>query len=99
MVAKKTSDDFTLILKLKKSSSSKSFILFIALSTNASGHGSLYFSSNFFSRDPELTPIRIEQSLSFAALRISLTRSLEPILPGLILKHCAPEVAASIALL
>ena len=71
----------------------------MALSTNASGHGSLYFSSNSLPRDPELTPIRIEQSLSFAALRISRTLSLEPILPGLILKHCAPEIAASIALL
>ena len=32
-----------------------------ALSTNASGHGSLYFSSNFFSRDPALIPNLIEQ--------------------------------------
>ena len=99
MVVKKTSDDLTLILKLKKSSSSKSFILFKALSTNASGHGSLYFSSKAFSKDPALTPILIEQLLSFAALRISLTFSFEPIFPGLILKQCAPEVAASIALL
>ena len=70
-VDKKTSEDLTLILKLKKSSSSKSLILLIALSTKASGHGSFYFSSNDFSIEPALTPILIEQLLSFAALRIS----------------------------
>ena len=53
---------FTLILKLKKSKSSKIFIFNIALSTNASGQGSLYFSSKFLSNDPPLTPILIEQS-------------------------------------
>ena len=89
----------TLILKLKKSSSSKIFILFFALSTNASGHGSLYFSNSSLLKEPALIPILIEQSLSFAALRISLTFSFEPILPGLILKQFAPETAASIALL
>ena len=46
-------------------------MLLTALSTNASGHGSLYFSSNDFSRDPALIPILMEQLLSFAALRIS----------------------------
>ena len=40
----------------------------MALSTNASGHGSLNFSKISFSKDPALTPIRIEQSLSLAAL-------------------------------
>ena len=99
MVDRKTSDDFTLILKLKKSLSSKNFILFRALSTNASGHGSLYFSNNFFSRDPALIPTLMEQLLSFAALRISRIFSLEPIFPGFILKQSAPEFAASIALL
>ena len=84
------SDDLTLILKFKKSSSSKSLILLTALSTNASGQGSLYFSNNFFSKDPALIPTLIEQSWSLAALRISRTLSLEPILPGLILKQLAP---------
>ena len=71
----------------------------MALSTNASGHGSLYFSNNVCSKDPALTPILIEQSLSLAALRISLTFSFDPMLPGLILKQLAPDFAASIALL
>ena len=34
-----------------------------ALSTRASGHGSLYFSNKSFSKDPALTPILIEQLL------------------------------------
>ena len=42
-----------------------------ALSTNASGHGSLYFSRISLSKDPALTPILIEQSLSFAAFKTS----------------------------
>jgi len=99
LIDKKTSDDLTLILKLKKSASSKIFILFRALSTSASGHGSLYFSNIFFSKEPAFIPTLTEQLLSFAALRISLTFSLEPILPGLILKQSAPEIAASTALL
>ena len=68
-----------------------------ALSTNASGHGSLYFSSSDFSRDPALTPILIEQLLSLAALRTSWIFVFEPIFPGFILKQLAPEFAASIA--
>ena len=39
----------------------------IALSTKASGQGSLYFFKISFSRDPALTPILIEQLLFFAA--------------------------------
>ena len=62
MVAKKTSDDLTLILKLKKSLSSKSLMLCVALSTKASGQGSLYFSKIFFSNEPAFTPILIAQS-------------------------------------
>ncbi len=69
---KKTSDDLTLNLKLKKSSFSTILIFLKALSTRASGQGSLYFSNISFSRDPAFTPILIEQSLSFAALIISL---------------------------
>ena len=91
------SEAFTLILKLKKSKSSKIFIFNIALSTNASGHGSLYFSNKFLSNEPPLTPILIEQSWSFAAFTMSATLSLEPIFPGLILKQLAPAFAASIA--
>ena len=99
MVAKKTSEDFTLILKLKKFSSSNIFILFCALSTKASGQGSLYFSSKFFSKEPALTPILIEQSWSFAAFNISWTLYFDPMFPWLILKQWAPDTAASIALL
>ena len=62
-IDKKTSDDLTLILKLKKSSSSIIFIFLRALSTNASGQGSLYFSKISFSSDPALTPILIAQLL------------------------------------
>ena len=57
------------------------------------------FQVYFFSKDPPLTPILIEQSLSLAALTTSSTLSIDPILPGLILKHDAPDSAASIALL
>ena len=42
-----------------------------ALSTKASGHGSLYFSRISLSSEPEFTPILIEQSLFFAALNTS----------------------------
>ena len=67
------SEDLTLILKLKKSLSSKSLIFCFALSTNASGQGSLYFSSIFLSNEPAFTPILIEQLLFFAALITSKT--------------------------
>ena len=67
------------------------------LSTIASGQGSPYFSSRCFSRLPALTPIRIEQPWSRAALITSRTRSAEPMLPGLIRRHAAPASAASIA--
>ena len=93
------SEDLTLILKLKKSLSSRSLILFWALSTNASGQGSLYFSNSFLSREPALTPIRIEQSLSLAALITSKTLCCVPIFPGFILKQSAPCSAAWIAIL
>ena len=49
-------EDLTLILKLEKSLSSKSFMFSKALSTNASGQGSLYFSSIDLSSEPALTP-------------------------------------------
>ena len=71
----------------------------IALSTSASGQGSLYFSKISFSKDPALTPTLIEQLLSRAALTTSLIFLILPILPGFILKQLAPLSAASIALL
>ena len=98
MTDKKTSDDFTLILKLKKSLSSNNLTLYIALSTIASGHGSLYFSKIDLSKDPALTPILIEQPKSFAALMTSIILFLSPIFPGFILRQSAPLLAASIAL-
>ena len=76
-----------------------SLIFLKALSTNASGHGSLYFSSMSYSREPALTPILIEQSLYFADFIISFNLSLDPIFPGLILNHFAPLSADSKALL
>ena len=69
----------------------------IALSTKASGQGSLYFSKISFSRDPALTPILIEQLLFFAAEITASIFFLSPIFPGLILKQLAPFSAASIA--
>ena len=83
----------------KKFSSSKIFIFLKALSTKASGQGSLYFSRMSFSKDPALTPTLIDQLLSLAALTTSLILLRFPILPGLILKQLAPLSAASIALL
>ena len=44
-----------------------------------------------------LTPIRIEQPFALAARTTSATRSLLPMLPGLILRHAAPASAASSA--
>ena len=41
-------------------------MLYLALSTNASGQGSLYFSNNDLSNEPAFTPILIEQLLSLA---------------------------------
>ena len=70
-----------------------------ALSTNASGQGSLYFSKISFSKDPALTPTLIEQLLSRAAFTTSLILPILPIFPGFILKQLAPLSAASIALL
>jgi len=70
-----------------------------ALSTKASGQGSLYFSKISFSKEPAFTPTLIEQLLSLAALIISFILCTLPILPGLILKQLAPFTAASIALL
>ena len=96
---KKTSDDLTLTFKLKKSSFSNIFIFLSALSTKASGQGSLYFSKIFFSRDPAFTPILIEHPWSLAALITSFILSVDPILPGFILKQLAPDLADSIALL
>ena len=55
------SEALTLILKLLKLLSSSREIFFFALSTNASGQGSLYFSSISLSNEPPLTPILIEQ--------------------------------------
>ena len=43
----------------------------MALSTSASGQGSLYFSSKVLSNEPAFTPILIEQLLSLAALTTS----------------------------
>ena len=74
-------------------------IFLCALSTKASGHGSLYFSKISFSSEPAFTPILMEQSLFFAALNTSCIFNLSPMLPGLILKHFAPFSAASMALL
>ena len=59
--AKKISDALTLILKLFKFFSSNNVMFFFALSTSASGQGSLYFSNISFSKEPPLTPILIEQ--------------------------------------
>ena len=98
-IDKNTSDDLTLTLKLKKFSSSIILIFLKALSTRASGQGSLYFSKISFSKDPAFTPIRIAQSLFFAADIISLIFFISPILPGFIRKHFAPLSAASNALL
>ena len=99
MTDKKTSDDLTLTLKLLKFKSSIILIFLIALSTKASGQGSLYFSKISFSKEPALTPILIEQLLFFAASITSLILLMLPILPGFILRQSAPFSAASIALL
>ena len=98
-IDKNTSEYLTLTLKFEKSISSIILIFLKALSTNASGHGSLYFSRISFSSDPALTPILIEQLLFFAAEITSAILFLSPIFPGLIRRQSAPFSAASIALL
>ena len=98
-IDKKTSDDFTLIFKLVKFSSSRILMFLKALSTKASGQGSLYFSRISLSKEPALTPTLIEQELLWAALTTSFILLIFPILPGFILKQLAPFSAASIALL
>ena len=50
-----------------------------------------------FSSEPALTPMRMEQPWSRAALMTSRTRSAEPMLPGLMRRHAAPASAASMA--
>ena len=92
-----SSDKNSITVSEKKSLFSNISIFRNALSTNASGQGSLNLSRISFSNDPALTPILIEQSLSFAALRTSYILVSSPIFPGLILKHFAPFSAASIA--
>ena len=75
------------------------FIFLKALSTRASGQGSLYFSRMSFSSEPALTPILIEQLLFFAAEITSAILFVSPIFPGFIRRQSAPFSAASIALL
>ena len=87
MIDKKISEDFTLIFKLLKFSSSRILIFLNALSTNASGQGSLNFSNISLSNEPAFTPTLIEQLLSFAAFTTSLILFLSPMFPGLILKQ------------
>ena len=77
-----------------KSLSSSIFIFNLALSTKASGLGSENFSKICFSKLPALTPILIEQLLSFAALITSFILGILPMLPGLILIQEAPLFAA-----
>ena len=93
------SEALTLILKLVKLLSSKIFMFVKALSIRASGQGDLYFSNNFFSKEPALTPILIDVLLSLAAWITDLILSEEPIFPGFNLRHAAPASAASMALL
>ena len=71
----------------------------LALSNKASEVGLLYLSKMCFSKLPAFTPTLIGILFCLAASITSLTLSLDPILPGLILKQCAPFSAASSALL
>ena len=68
-----------------------------ALSTMASAVTPLYFLRIFFSREPELTPIRIDMPASLAQSTTALTFLALPILPGLILKASAPARVAAMA--
>ena len=56
------------------------------------GAGLAIFSSRSRSSEPALTPMRIEQPWSLAALTTSLTRSALPILPGLMRRQAAPAL-------
>ena len=73
--AVKTLEALTLILKLSKFKSSKSFIFSLALSNNASEVGLLYFSNIDFSKLPALTPILIGILFCLAASTTSFTFS------------------------
>ena len=69
----------------------------MALSTMASALAPLYFFNISFSREPELTPIRIGILNSFAQSTTDFTFLLLPIFPGFILSPSAPALAAIIA--
>ena len=66
-----------------------------ALSTSASAVGWPYFSSSLLSRLPPFTPMRMGMPRSRQASATSRTRSLEPMLPGLMRIFAAPPSAAA----
>src|SRR3954471_18089239 len=86
----------TEILKSWKSCSSKRLASHTADSTSASGGALPYFSSSRGSREPALTPIRIEVPRSLAAAAISLTWSSNlRMLPGLTRTAAQPASIAA----
>jgi hypothetical protein len=91
-----TSEDLILMTRLSYPKSSIMCTLSSALSTMPSAVTPPYFSINGFSREPLLTPTRMGIFRSFAASTTAFTRSVLPILPGLIRILSAPfSMAAS----
>src|SRR5690242_19380347 len=87
---------FTEILKSWKSCSSNRLASHTADSTSASAVGLPYFSSSRLSRDPALTPMRIETPASLAAWAICLTWSSNcRMLPGLTRTAAQPASIAA----
>ena len=68
-----------------------------ALSTIASGVGEPYFARISFSIEPELTPMRIGMFFLRHISATALTRSSEPMLPGLMRIALTPASAAASA--
>ena len=86
-----------LITRLSYPSSSTTATSFNALSTRASAVTPPYFARRSFSREPLFTPTRIGIPYSFALSTTAFTRSLAPMLPGLMRILSAPLSIAAIA--
>ena len=93
-----TSEDLILMTRLSYPKSSIMCTLSSALSTMPSAVTPPYFSINGFSREPLLTPTRMGIFRSFAASTTAFTRSVLPILPGLIRILSAPFSMAARAI-
>ena len=78
-----------------KSNFSSSETWYRALSTRASGVGEPYFARMCFSKEPELTPMRMGMFFRRQASATAFTRLSSPMLPGLMRILSMPATTAS----